>query len=327
MRCDPALVNNRFFLFQYLSPAYQDYLRAHTIPGSTVDRLHLTAVPDFTVALPPRVEQDAIADLLGALDDKVEVNRRVAETLEGMARALFRSWFVDFDPVRAKAAGRPTGLPDDLAALFPATLDDDGLPEGWRKARLDDVVASVVQRASPSPATAALPYVPIDAIRAKSITGIDAQDGSGAQSSLVSFRRDDILFGAMRPYFHKVALAPAEGTTRTTVFVLRPRLATDLMFALLLASGDETVDFATSGASGSTIPYATWDGALSLMPTTLPTPSIRAAFGKIVEPLVRKAQATIEESRTLAALRDTLLPRLISGELRIANAEREVAAA
>jgi len=75
--------------------------------------------------------QRAIADLLGSLDDKIELNRRMAETLEGMARAVFKSWFVDFDPVRAKAEGRATGLPGDLAALFPGRFGADGLPEGW----------------------------------------------------------------------------------------------------------------------------------------------------------------------------------------------------
>ena len=88
--------------------------------------------------LPPilRHGEHAIADVLGALDDKIELNRRMAETLEAMARALFRSWFVDFDPVRAKAEGRPTGLPDDLAALFPDSFGDDRLPRGSNESRL-----------------------------------------------------------------------------------------------------------------------------------------------------------------------------------------------
>ncbi len=89
------------------------------------------------IDLPPLQRQQAIAEILGVLDDKIELNRRMAETLEAMARALFKSWFVDFDPARAKAEGRPTGLPDDLAALFPDRFGDDGLPEGWITGRLD----------------------------------------------------------------------------------------------------------------------------------------------------------------------------------------------
>ena len=83
--------------------------------------------------LPPIGQQRSIVELLGTLDDKIDLNRRMAETLEAMARALFKSWFIDFDPVRAKAEGTSTGLPNNLAALFPKQFGDDGLPEGWKK--------------------------------------------------------------------------------------------------------------------------------------------------------------------------------------------------
>jgi type I restriction enzyme S subunit len=185
----------------------------------------------------------------------------------------------------------------------------------------------VVERVQPSLQTAAKPYVPIDAIAAKSLTSIEPKPGTDAQSSLVTFEPDDILFGAMRPYFHKVALAPFAGTTRTTVFVLRPYLPHDLAFTLLLASEDSTIEFATSSASGSTIPYAVWDGSRATMEIVMPSPEIRKSFQSLILPLLRRAQASLVQSRTLAELRDALLPKLISGELRIAEAEKKVSAA
>jgi type I restriction enzyme S subunit len=119
-------LNLRWAYYQLKSVDLNSVDDGSPIPSTT--RPAFYALP---VKLPSRAEQDRIADLLSALDDKIALNRRMAETLEAMARALFKSWFIDFDPVRAKTEGRPTGLPDDLAALFPDRLSDDGLPVGW----------------------------------------------------------------------------------------------------------------------------------------------------------------------------------------------------
>ena len=136
----------RFFLYQYLSPAYQAFLRSRTIHGSTVDRIPLVEFPEFPIAIPNLHEQRSIAHILGTLDDKIELNRRMNETLEAMARAIFQSWFVDFDPVRAKASGESIdsicqrlGLTPELLALFPDSFEDSELgdiPAGWNAGSL-----------------------------------------------------------------------------------------------------------------------------------------------------------------------------------------------
>lgn len=117
--------------------------------GSTVRHTSPSRIEAFEFELPPIEEQQAIANLLCALDDKIELNRRMAETLEAMARALFKSWFVDFDPVRAKAEGRSTSLPDDVAALFPDSFGDDRLPEGWQRVPLAEL--ALLERATKDP--------------------------------------------------------------------------------------------------------------------------------------------------------------------------------
>ena len=295
--------------------------------GSAQPSLNRNFIHPIEVRVPPRLEQDRIAELLTALDDKIELNRRTAQTLEAMARALFKSWFVDFDPIHAKAAGRPTALTDELSALFPDSFYEGGLPAGWSMHPARTVVDNVITRVQPSIDSAEKAYLPIDAIRPRVLTDVDVRPGSEAQSSLVSFQSDDILFGAMRPYFHKVCLAPFEGTTRTTVFVLRPRQPDDLAFCLLVMSEDSTIEFATSSSSGSTIPYAVWDGTLAEMSIVVPPPSLRIALNKAALPLLRRAQSASRQSRTLAEFGDTLLPKLISGELRIADAEKRIAAA
>ncbi|MGH9806524.1 MAG: restriction endonuclease subunit S, partial [Terriglobia bacterium] len=153
LRPRPGKIDARFLLYAYLGPQFQETLRARTIHGSTVDRIPLIEMPRFPLAVPDIGEQRAISRILGALDDKIELNRRMNETLEAVARALFKSWFVDFDPVRAKAAGRDPGLPKDIADLFPARLVPSALgdiPEGWTFARLGSVTSYLNRGISPS---------------------------------------------------------------------------------------------------------------------------------------------------------------------------------
>jgi len=280
-----------------------------------------------TLAVPPLRDQHAIACILGALDDKIELNRRMNRTLEAMARAIFQSWFVDFDPVRAKAAGKkPPGLKPEIAALFPDAFEQSELgqiPKGWRVGRLGDLVTNVVERTQPSPYTESVPYVPIECISARTVCLAESQPGTNARSSLVLFKAGDVLFGAMRPYFHKVCIAPFDGTTRTTAFVLRPD-PLELSYAAFFISRDDTIAYATAHSEGSTIPYAKWLGSLDSLPLVFPPQELRREFHSQVKPLIDGMMNAVVQSQTLAAVRDALLPKLISGELRVPDAERIV---
>lgn len=145
LRPDASSVNSRFLRYWLNSPAMVLHIHGYR-DGTVAERLNLPTIRGLPVALPSLPEQRAIAHILGTLDDKIELNRRMNETLGAMARALFKSWFVDFDPVRAKAEGRNSrnsGLPKPLADLFPARLVDSELgeiPEGWKVALLADCV-------------------------------------------------------------------------------------------------------------------------------------------------------------------------------------------
>jgi type I restriction enzyme S subunit len=146
---------------------------------------------------------------------------------------------------------------------------------------------------------------------------VESRPGVEAQSSLTLFRKGDIVFGAMRPYFHKVCLAPFDGVTRTTAFVLAPIKPEMAMFALFQMFDDRTIEFATNHSEGSTIPYSKWAGSMENMGIVVPPDDVAAAFGEIVDGLMRRGLQNTEQSQILAELRDTLLPRLISGKLRI----------
>jgi type I restriction enzyme S subunit len=153
LRAHRSKVDARFLLYAFLGPEFQETLRSRTIHGSTVDRIPLIDLPDFPIRIPTDLgEQRAIGSILGALDDKIELNRQMNETLEAMARALFKSWFVDFDPVRAKADGRGPRLPASVADLFPVRFVDSQIgeiPEEWAVSKLGDLLAELVSGARP----------------------------------------------------------------------------------------------------------------------------------------------------------------------------------
>ena len=290
--------------------------------GTVAERLNLPTIRALPIIIPPLAEQKAIAAVLGALDDKIELNRRMNATLEAMTRALFQSWFVDFDPVRAKLDGcKPTGLDEATAALFPDSFQESALgeiPDGWRLGTLGELVELRTNRVDATPAKDSSRYIALEDMPSKSIDLSNFQLGSAVNSSIIAFRKGDVLFGSMRPYFHKVGLAFFDGITRTTTFVLRPRRDYFCHFALLHFSSDDVVAHSTTASVGTTIPYVRWD-SLESYRISIPPDSLLEAFEKTVCPLVQRIAAQGEETRTLATLRDTLLPKLLSGAFQVAS--------
>ena len=291
--------------------------------GTTQQYIPLGALRNFPILVADDPEeQKAIAAVLGALDDKIELNRRMNATLEAMARARFQSWFVDFDPVRAKLDGRPPAALDPAtAALFPDSFQESALgeiPHGWRLGTLGELVQLRTDRVDATPAKDSTRYIALEDMPSKSIDLSNFQLGSAVNSSITAFRKGDVLFGSMRPYFHKVGLAFFDGITRTTTFVLRPRKDCFRHFALLHFFSDDVIAHSTTASVGTTIPYVRWDSMESYR-IPIPPASLLEAFEKTVSPLVERIAAQGEESRTLATLRDTLLPKLLSGELSVAG--------
>lgn len=286
---------------------------------SLVDQLALR------IELPPIKTQLGIIDVLGVLDAKIELNRRMSDTLEAVARALFKSWFADFHPVRAKAEGYPTGLPENITALFPSSLNADGFPEGWQgqAGSIGELSRSVINPADVDPAT---PYIGLEHFQKRKL--IIERNGSAehVESAKIPFCTGDFLFGKLRPYFHKVAIAPLDGICSSDIFVFRPCSAVPRTFLYLSFSQADFVESASNASSGTRMPRADWS-YMRRLSAILPSPDVLAAFDKIVSPHVDAMLARASQSRTLAALRDTLLPKLISGDLRIADAEQRIAAA
>ena len=325
LRTDSKKIIPRYLLFALQGRDVQHQIGFNEGTGSTVSNMRIPVLKGLDIPVPDLSNQKAIAHILGTLDDKIELNQKMNQNLEEIAKAIFKSWFVDFDPVRAKAEGRPTGLPPEISDLFPEELVDSEIgeiPKGWEVSPLSEFIVEVGKKTKPSPETEVRPYVPIDCISSKSLTLWDFKNGEEAKSSLVSFKKGDILFGAMRPYFHKVCITPFDGTTRTTCLVLGSKERDYFSFSLLTLFLDSTIDFATQNSTGSTIPYIKWKNELESLTVPLPPVESAGQFNTFLEPILAKFLMSIKEQQVLSELRDTLLPKLISGELRIPDAEK-----
>ena len=247
------------------------------------------------------------------------------ETLEAMARAIFKDWFVDFGPVRAKAEGRPPYLSSDLWSLFPDKLDDDDKPVGWRSGRLEDVASPAGQSVKPDELSPDTPYIGLEHMPRRSIS-LDSWEGAGkVTSGKLAFRRGDFLFGKLRPYFHKVGIAPIDGICSTDIVVLKAKNPIASAFVISCISLDEFVAYTDQSSAGTKMPRTSW-GLMARYELTLPPDELMKAFHDAISPLFEHVVGNIHESRTLAALRDLLLPKLMSGEIRLKDAEQALEA-
>ena len=294
--------------------------------GSAQPILNKSGFGQLSILLPPLPEQRAIAHVLGALDDKIELNRRMNETLEEMARALFKSWFVDFDPVRAKMEGRwrreesLPGLPADLYDLFPDRLVDSELgeiPEGWGVKGLGEVATQRRSGVKPEDIDPASPYIALEHIPRRSIALSEWVPADGLASGKFRFNREDILFGKLRPYFHKVGVAPLDGVCSTDIVVVSPISLQWFGFVLGHTSSKEFVDYTDATSTGTRMPRTKWED-MARYKVALPGDKLASAFGDIIRPWIVCMLSAIHESRGLAAQRDVLLPKLVSGEVGVA---------
>ena len=333
IRPDRTKIDSRFLLYYYLSPEFQDLIRSRTVPGSTVDRIFLEEFPKFPVRVPDLATQREVASLLSAIDDKIELNRRVNQTLESMARAIFRSWFVDFDAVVAKVAGRqPFGMSSDVAALFPDRFVDSAIgaiPNGWSTRSIYEFAQFVngapFKGSHFSPDRSGLPIVKIAELK----YGIAEQTQFTTQSHDEKYRlaTGDVLFswsGSPETSIGTFVWSGGSAWLNQHIFRVSPNRKEDDLFVYyaLLRLNVEFIEIArnkqTTGLGHVTV------ADLKRLLVVAPSDSAVRAFNYIVRPSYTKWFGTTLESRTLAALRDALLPKLMSGELRVRDAEKLV---
>jgi type I restriction enzyme S subunit len=320
-----------YLVAYFRSPEGQHKLLANTSQvGVPSIAQPVTYLRSIEIPLPPLPEQRAIAHILGTLDDKIELNRKQNETLEAIARALFKAWFVDFEPVRAKIEGRwqrghsLPGLPAHLYDLFPDRLVDSELgptPKGWKVGTLGNVAENPRRSTPPNSIPPDTPYIALEHMPRRCVALSDWGTAEGIESNKFEFRKGEILFGKLRPYFHKVGVAPVDGVCSTDIVVVCPRTPHWFAFVLCVVSSDDFVEFTNAGSTGTKMPRTSW-ADMARYEIALPPDALAQAFNGIVRRQVDRLISAVHESRTLAALRDELLPKLISGEIRVKDAER-----
>lgn len=330
LRPDQNKVLPEFLVAYFRSPEGQHKLLANTSQvGVPSIAQPVTYLRSLEIPVPPLPEQRAIAHILGTLDDKIELNRRMSETLEAMARALFKAWFVDFEPVRAKMEGRwrrgetLPGLPAHLYDLFPDRLVDSELgeiPKGWGVGTIGDVAEHHRRSVQPGQIAPETPYIALEHMPRRCIALPEWGTADGLESNKFRFKKGEILFGKLRPYFHKVGVAPIDGVCSTDIVVVTPRSDEWFGFVLGHVSSVAFVEYTNAGSSGTKMPRTSWED-MARYEVVLPPERLAAAFAGLVRPFIEQIMCRIHESRALATLRDTLLPKLISGELRVKDAE------
>jgi len=324
VRPDPGAVYPRYL--GYAVRLFEPQIEALGEGSTGQTELARGRLAAFAVPVAPTDEQLAIANILGTLDDKIELNRRMNETLEAITRVLFKSWFVDFDPVRAKVEGQDPGLPKPLANLFPDCFEDSKpgeIPKGWKLETLAAFASLNPESWSKETRPDIIDYVDLSNTKWGRIEAVTsyAQKAAPSRAQRV-LRSGDTIIGTVRPGNGSYALVSEDGLTGSTGFaVLRPHNAEEVEFTYAAATAAENIDALSHLADGGAYP-AVRPEVVSATPALRPSGEVLALFSRITAPILTNMALNERASRTLAALRDTLLPKLISGELPIEDAER-----
>lgn len=317
-------------LFLYYLLRYDNARLSEFAHGTTQKNLLLKDFRAFLIEVPPLPEQKAIARILGTLDDKIELNRRMNETLEGMARAIFKSWFVDFDPVRAKMDARPTPALDPATAkLFPDGFEHTStglLPAGWSVGRIRDLCLKIENGGTPKRqmeeywAPEEVPWLTSGEVRLGYIVSTEnfiSREGLASSSAKMwpSFATVVALYGATAGF---ASLLGMELCANQACCAL---LSDDHAACFTFLKASSSMDHFAQQARGSAQQNLS-QALVADLPAVIPPEKTLSAFEQKVHPLLARCIQNLQESASLGRLRDTLLPKLLSGELRVADAER-----
>jgi type I restriction enzyme S subunit len=302
LRASNGNLDQDFLRFVIGGPGFENYVRPITT-GVNVPHISGTQILGFEFELPPLPLQRRIAAILSAYDDLVENCQRRIRILEEMARSLYREWFVDF---------RFPGHKDH--PRVPSPLGE--IPEGWEVKRLGELAVEVRRNVPKGELSEPLPYVGLEHIPRRSLALDDWEVATELGSNKLAFKKGEVLFGKIRPYFHKVCVAPFEGVCSADTIVVDSRRPEDYAFVVACVSSDAFVAHATSTSNGAKMPRANW-AVLEDYPVLLPSGAPGAQFSSLLTGIIAQQQNLVRQSRTLRRTRDLLLPRLLSGQIAL----------
>jgi len=318
LRADGRIVRPEFLRWLVVSPAWWSQIEKYNNVGAIFDSLRCGDVPRFELPIPPKREQEAISSILGALDDKIELNRSTNETLEAMARAMFRDWFVDFGPTRAKMVRDVPYLAANLWSIFPDAFDVDERPVGWKIGDLDQV-AEIRMGASPDGSTYNAEGVGVPLVNGPVEFGeFFLRRIKWTTAPTRMSKAGDLILCVRGSTTGRLAFADGEYCLGRGVAAIRGR---DDLQEFVDGSVLEHLEDLLRCTTGSVFPNLSAADICGL-PVIVPDRRIIEAFCETVRPIRQRVWANVNESATLAEIRDVLLPKLISGEIRIRDAEK-----
>lgn len=293
------------FLFYLLNTSSVRGQIKGSATGATVRHTSPSRIYDVTVQIPPLPIQRRIAGILSAYDELIENSQRRIKILEAMARALYREWFVRFRfPGHEKVRRVPSPLGE--------------IPEGWEVKKLGEIAEEMRRNISKGRLDEPMPFVGLEHIPRRSLA-LDAWENTTELGSIkLEFKKGEVLFGKIRPYFHKVSVAPFDGLCSADTIVIRPRKPEQYAIVVGCVSSDEFVALATATSNGSKMPRANWN-VLAEHSIAIPTFVIAEQFSAIIDPALQQMQALIFQIQNLRRTRDLLLPLLLSGQVELAQ--------
>jgi len=328
LRGKHGVLDNSFLRYLLTSPRQREILFSYAT-GTTVLGISQKSLRAMPICYPPWEEQRLIGEFFSALDDKIELNRQMNGTLEAMARALFKDWFVDFGPTRAKMAAQKPYLAQDIWDLFPDRLDDEAKPEGWQLTPLGACI-SILTGGTPKTSIAEywngdVPWFSVvDAPSSSDVFVSRTQkyiSHPGLDNSAASLLPQYTIVISARGTVGKLAILGRAMAINQSCYGIEAKR--DLGQYFIYQSLKRSVDSLKSHAHGSvfdTITRSTFNSIFIVIPNR----NISFAYQKLVAPLYERILANNAENHTLAQMRDLLLPKLMSGEIRITDAEKMV---
>lgn len=292
-------IDNNYLFYRLKTDAFKGHVLGEARGAANQASITLDTIKSFEFLIPDKKKQIKIGNILSTYDELIENNQKQVKLLEEAAQRLYKEWFVDL--------------------RFPGyenTPIIDGVPEGWKKGILGDIAINVGKKVKKEDRNKYKQYLPIDCLPRKSLAYTESLNIKLAESSLVSFKPKDILFGAMRPYFHKVVIAYDKGLTRNTCFVINAKEREFLSYLTMLLFSDNTINYATTISVGTTMPYVRLNDFLN-MEIIIPAPHIVKEFEKLFKPISEDIVNFAKQIGVLSEVRDRLLTKLMSGEIEV----------
>lgn len=302
-------LDNKFAYYLISSPVVKKQLSA----GAQQTKIRHTSpdkIKDCQVYLPDLSNQKKIGVLLNNIDHKIKINNKINDELEAMAKTIYDYWFLQFEFPNEE--GKPYKSSGGKM-VWNRELKRE-IPEGWSIETLGDLLKNEKKAVLKQNINKKI-YTPLDSIPCKKMSLKQIKAKGAPNSSLISYEKDALLFGAMRPYFHRVCIAPFEGITRTTVFTLYPKDLLVLGYAFETLNQDLVIKYATDNSIGTQQPYAVWENSLEKMIIPKVPDCLKYMYSKRIEGIIRMVQNNEMESSQLISLRDFILPLLMNGQV------------